>query len=227
MAAAFLSATTFSYAGQYDWFPQTVNESVSKVVSQAESFLPSTTNQAAREVAQTAPQFPALSRPDCGEMPLPAGATVEVGFSPDGTAEARALKVIREASSGPGEHTLLVAGYAFTSFDIAKAIVQAKEAGVKVAVVVDAKENENKSSKMRYLAEHGVSVRRDSALKMLHDKFLVSGSTVETGSFNFTRAAASSEHAENAIVLRHVPKVAECYIAHWKMLWDQSTPVTR
>lgn len=170
--------------------------------------------------------FGGAGRVACNEMPLPAGSTIDLGYSPDGTAETKVVRAIHEASTGPGKHTLLIAAYEFTSYEIAKAVVQAKESGAKVAVVVDSKENQKKSSKVRYLVEHGVPVREDRQIEMLHDKFsVINGATVETGSFNYTAAAASREHAENAMVLRHVPDVGACYIAHWKHLWDESTPM--
>ncbi|MFP3670226.1 phospholipase D-like domain-containing protein, partial [Priestia sp. SIMBA_032] len=103
----------------------------------------------------------------------------------------------------------LVTAYEFTSWPVAKALVAAKDNGVKVAVVVDAKENASKkASKVQYLVSHGIPVRQDNRRDMIHDKNLTFGSgAVELGSFNFTAAAASAKHAENAVVLRHVPSV--------------------
>jgi phosphatidylserine/phosphatidylglycerophosphate/cardiolipin synthase-like enzyme len=59
----------------------------------------------------------------------------------------------------------------------------------------------------------------------MHNKFLViDGQTVETGSFNYTKAAAG-KNAENAIVIRGVPSVVQAYAAEWTRLWDESEPI--
>jgi len=68
-------------------------------------------------------------------------------------------------------------------------------------------------------------VRFDNTLQMLHDKYMVlNGTTVETGSFNFTAAAASNKHGENACVFRHAPRMAEAITRDWKALLNEATP---
>ncbi|MDU8476063.1 phospholipase D-like domain-containing protein, partial [Pseudomonas syringae pv. actinidiae] len=54
-----------------------------------------------------------------------------------------------------------------------------------------------------------------------HDKFIVvDGKAVETGSFNYTAAAAKS-NSENALVVWNDPDLAEQYLSHWQSRWDQ------
>ncbi|MGH8388743.1 MAG: phospholipase D-like domain-containing protein [Pseudomonas sp.] len=54
-----------------------------------------------------------------------------------------------------------------------------------------------------------------------HDKLMVvDGMTVETGSFNFTAAAAKS-NSENALVVWNDPALAETYLNHWQSRWYQ------
>ena len=43
---------------------------------------------------------------------------------------------------------------------------------------------------------------------------------VETGSFNFTAAAAKG-NSENALVVWNDPALAETYLIHWQSRWDQ------
>ena len=58
------------------------------------------------------------------------------------------------------------------------------------------------------IAQARIAVRIDYRYAIMHDKCLiVEGVTVETGSFNLT-AAAESSNAENVIVLRDYPQVA-------------------
>ncbi|MCX0497979.1 phospholipase D-like domain-containing protein, partial [Erwinia billingiae] len=56
-----------------------------------------------------------------------------------------------------------------------------------------------------------------------HDKFfVVDGSTVETGSLNFTRSG-ERYNSENVIVLKDMPDVAQRYLTHWQSRWDLGT----
>ncbi len=161
------------------------------------------------------------------EVSFEPGATWDCGFSPNGGALPRVLKAINEVRVRPGDRaTILVAAYEFTSVEVARALIAAKQRGVQVAVVADATENQRPASKVGMLKENGIPVRVDNQRQMLHDKFLVlDGTAVETGSFNFTRAAASDEHAENACVIRHSPKYAARFTGHWQTLWRESQPV--
>lgn len=154
------------------------------------------------------------------------GATWDCGFSPEGGANPRVIRAINEVRPRAGnDATILVAAYAFTSLPIARALVAAHQRGVKVAVVADATENQKSASKVKMLADIGIPVKFDTRLKMLHDKFMVlDGTAVQTGSFNYTKAAASDEHAENACVFRHSPRMAATFTGAWQRLWRESVP---
>ncbi|WP_322746210.1 phospholipase D-like domain-containing protein [Rouxiella badensis] len=66
----------------------------------------------------------------------------------------------------------------------------------------------------------GVAVRTTDAYKIHHDKILIAdGNTVETGSFNYTKAAEES-NSENAVVLQDMPGVADIYLKHWASRWE-------
>jgi phosphatidylserine/phosphatidylglycerophosphate/cardiolipin synthase-like enzyme len=62
-------------------------------------------------------------------------------------------------------------------------------------------------------------VRLTDAYKIHHDKVIIDRSTVETGSFNFTKAAEYS-NSENALVLNDMPQVASVYLEHWQSRWE-------
>jgi phosphatidylserine/phosphatidylglycerophosphate/cardiolipin synthase-like enzyme len=156
------------------------------------------------------------------------GLTHDCGYSPRGTALPIVLKALGEVS---GPHSMiLVAVYEFTSQPITRALIEAKQRGVSVAVVADTTENVASKhaaySKLHELTAAGIPVRVDNRLDMLHDKFMVlNGMAVETGSFNYTAAAASDRHAENACVFRHAPGMATEYTEHWKDIWNESDRV--
>ena len=152
------------------------------------------------------------------------GMSWDCGFSPEGTSLERVTTAIEEVT-GP-RATILVAAYEFTSRPIAETLIAAKRRGVTVAVVADTTENEKPYSKVHDLIAAGIPVRFDNTLAMLHSKYMVlNGVAVETGSLNYTAAAVSNKHAENACVLRHVPLMAKRFARDWKALWDEATPV--
>ncbi|WP_234828789.1 phospholipase D family protein [Pseudomonas coronafaciens] len=143
---------------------------------------------------------------------------VQVGFSPEGSAEALVLDVIQKA-----EHQILLMGYSFTSPKVVRALIAAKQRGVEVKVVLDARGNEGKASKaaMNLIANAGIELRTNAAYKIQHDKVIVTdGQNVETGSFNYSTAAARS-NSENALVLWDSPDVAKMYTQHWQSRWDK------
>lgn len=153
------------------------------------------------------------------------GKSVEVAFSPDGQAEALVLKVIDSAKS-----SIRLAGYTFTSPTIVRALTDAKRRGVAVAVVVDFKNNmeESRSNAPRQalnlLINAEIPTRTVSIYPIHHDKYIVvDDRTVETGSFNYTTAAARS-NSENVLVVWNDPTIATQYIAHWQSRWEQGKP---
>lgn len=117
---------------------------------------------------------------------------IEVGFSPEGSAQKLVLRTIDAATS-----SIRVAAYVFTNPDVTRALIAAKQRGVDVAVVADHRSNleEQRSGAGRHaltlLAKAGIPTRTVKAYPIHHDKFIVvDGMAVETGSFNFTAAAA-------------------------------------
>ena len=146
-----------------------------------------------------------------------AAPSVQAGFSPEGSALRLVLQTVGEA-----QQSIRLMGYSFTSPEVAGALVQAKRNGIDVRVVLDEHGNQGAANvaAMNTLVNAGIPVRTVSQFKIMHDKVIVvDGQTVETGSFNYTRAAARS-NSENAIVLREVPEVARQYLAHWQSRWD-------
>ncbi|WP_432262980.1 phospholipase D family protein [Cupriavidus sp. TMH.W2] len=158
-------------------------------------------------------------------MQVPATGTIEVAFSPNEGSEALVVKVIDSAKT---EIRLLA--YSFTSAPVTAALLRAKQRGVDIAMVVDAKNNlsEDRSGKARAalnaLVNAGIRVRTISVYAIHHDKSLcVDKTTTETGSFNFSSAAAS-KNSENVLVHWGNPQLTAVYLKHWARNWEQGTP---
>ncbi|SEF13944.1 PLD-like domain-containing protein [Burkholderia sp. WP9] len=155
----------------------------------------------------------------------PDGPAIDTGFSPEGSAERLVLKTICTA-----RHSVHLSAYSFTSPAIVQALIDAHRRGVDVAVVADRKSNlvEDRSGKGRIaldlLSGAGVGVRTIDVYPIHHDKFMViDGESVETGSFNYTTSAARY-NSENAVVMWHVPVVAQAYQQHWQSRFNQGRP---
>jgi len=74
---------------------------------------------------------------------------------------------------------------------------------------------------MNLLVNAGIAVRTVDNYKIMHDKVaIIDGVTVQTGSYNYTRAAQRS-NSENVVVMRQMPEVAQFYLAHWLSRWSQ------
>ena len=148
---------------------------------------------------------------------LSAGAAeIEASFSPRGEALDMVLEVIAKA-----EKSIHVAAYSFTSSPIAQALLEAHKRGLEVRVVCDKNANSNSYTSSTFLANHNVPVRLNGSYAIMHNKFLVvDGRHVQTGSFNYTGAAAG-RNAENVMVVRNSPEIARQYEAEWQRLWDE------
>jgi phosphatidylserine/phosphatidylglycerophosphate/cardiolipin synthase-like enzyme len=152
--------------------------------------------------------------------PLP-GASFDLGFSPGGSSLQVVLSGIRQAKT-----EILVAAYGFTSKDIATALLDARQRGVRIQIVADRKANERKYSATTFLANKGIPVRLNGQYAIHHHKFMViDGRHVETGSFNYSQAAVKS-NAENALLLWNVPALAVRYRTEWQRLWAESQPLS-
>lgn len=146
---------------------------------------------------------------------------IGIGFSNAGTAEPLVVKTIASA-----HRSIRIAAYSFTNNNIARALIDAHQSGVDVQVVADFKANVQEDSGrglkvLEWLAGAGIPVHLNSHFAALHDKYMViDGDAVQTGSFNYTVAAARY-NAENVLVLAHRPDIAAYYLADWQALFAQ------
>jgi hypothetical protein len=134
--------------------------------------------------------FLALSFPALAQDPPAAPTTgeIEVYFSPKGGATEAVVKAIGEAKA-----EILVQAYSFTSSPIAKALVDAHKAGIRVRVILDKSQRTEKYSSATFLhnegidtwidAEHATEQGRLHAIGILHG--------VHFPSFSFTFSTAS------------------------------------
>jgi len=146
--------------------------------------------------------------------------SLDVGFSPEGSAQQLVLRTLDDA-----QESIRLMGYSFTSPEIVKSLVAARQRGVDVRVVVDDRGNRSKASQaaMNVVVNAGIPLRTNSQYEIMHDKVIITdGQNVELGSFNYTRSAAES-NSENALVVRGVPALAQTYLTHWQSRWERGS----
>jgi phosphatidylserine/phosphatidylglycerophosphate/cardiolipin synthase-like enzyme len=155
---------------------------------------------------------------------LPATGTVEVLFTPWDDAEGALIRAL-----GAAQRQLHVQAYLVTSRNIARALTEAHERGVKVAVLAD-REMVVKSDKslVPQLYAAGIPVRLETRYASAHNKIVLIDAegdhpVVITGSYNFS-FSAQARNAENLLILRGNPALARTYLANWRRHNDEAQP---
>lgn len=170
--------------------------------------------------------FPALAlvacfvfRPIAAEPTFP---LIQVYFSPGGGCTEAVVEALNRATE-----SVLVQAYSFTSAPIAKALVDAHRRGLKVTVILDKSQRTEKYSSATFLANSGIPTLIDDRHPIAHNKIIIiDGHKVITGSFNFTKAAETS-NAENLLIIDNDAELATKYGANWKTHLDHSVVYLR
>lgn len=163
------------------------------------------------------------------ELPqrMPAKGSIEVAFSPRDDAEGALLRTIEAARDA-----IYVQSYSFTSRPLAAALVAAAKRGVRVEILADAQMNRRpKGNVLSRLVEAGIPVALETDYAAAHNKVMIidphgGRPAVVTGSYNFTWSAAN-RNAENLLILRDNPVLAEAYLANWVQHRNRATAVDR
>ena len=136
---------------------------------------------------------------------------IQVCFSPDQNCTQMLIDTINGA-----QHSIYAQAYSFTSYPIAKALVAASERGVSISILVDKSDiDPTHFSVIPYLKQHNINLFVDDQVTIAHNKVMIFDNTsVETGSFNFTKAA-QGKNAENMLII-HNKDIAEIYLKNWQ-----------
>ena len=134
---------------------------------------------------------------------------VNVCFTPPAGCGALIVQEIAKA-----KNTIYVQAYSFTSQPIIDQLIKAKNRGVKVLVLLDRSNLDDRHSKMTELQNAGIEVKIDKVGGIAHNKVIVIDKRkVLTGSFNFSKAA-DQRNAENLLLIED-EQVAEIYLKNW------------
>lgn len=139
-----------------------------------------------------------------------------VYFSPNGEATAAIVADIHSA-----RESIYVQAYSFTSIPITHALIEAKNKGVKVHLLLDKSNIDGKGSQYKVLLQHGLKTCIDDKHAIAHNKvIIIDGKKVLTGSFNFT-GAAEKNNAENSLHITDA-KLAKKYMENWERHLEHS-----
>jgi len=148
-------------------------------------------------------------------LPTVAFASIDVYFSLVGDPERAIIEELNKTRK-----SIDIAMYYFTDRDLANAVIDAHNRGVRVRVYLDKEQKEAKYSKSRYLAKQGITIRYSSNSYLMHHKFaVIDNEVVITGSYNWT-ASAGERNNENLLVIRDPPS-ASIYEQEFHRLWGE------
>jgi len=142
---------------------------------------------------------------------------VEYCFSPGGNCASVIIRYINQAQVSI--HVLI---YSFTLNDVRDALIQAKNRGVDVKVVMDNQQSGLQGSEYGNLKNASVDIRLDKRSASMHDKVaLIDGHIIITGSFNWSQAA-NEDNRENLLVIDN-PTWATAYEQQFQTIWNASS----
>ena len=161
--------------------------------------------------------FVTLTRAEAEAVPVtPAQGTVQVAFTPWDDAESLLLETL-----GRARREILVQAYLLTSRPIAASLIAAKQRGLAVSVLADARQHvETPSSLLSSLAAKGIPVWLETRYRNAHNKIMVIDDgtqdvVVVTGSYNFTRSAQRM-NSENLFLIRGNLALARRFRQNWE-----------
>jgi cardiolipin synthase A/B len=150
------------------------------------------------------------------------GHAVELWFLPDDPQALARLKTLISTA----KKTIRVAMFTWTRMDLAEAVVEAANRGIKVEVVLDHYSANGASSKIaKFLKKSGIPTYFNQNNGLLHHKFLyVDNQTLVNGSANWTKAAFT-KNDDCFVVLNNLSDKQQSQLdSLWDILLKESIP---
>lgn len=142
------------------------------------------------------------------------GTRVETYFSPDDHVLTAIYNLLSQA-----DKSIYFLAFSFTSNELGAIVREKAEAGLEVKGVMDDEQiKSNTGTEFDPFRQAGLDVRRDGIDGQMHHKvFIVDGSIVVLGSYNFSRSA--EERNDENIVIVYNEKVAEFYLQEFQRVY--------
>lgn len=139
----------------------------------------------------------------------------EVYFSPGTECKAAILRLL-----GNAKQRLDICVFTISDDQISNAIETAHRSGIKVRIITDNDKSRDKGSDIYSLKRKGLNIKVDASSKHMHHKFAIAdGTTLLTGSYNWTRSAAT-RNEENVLVTEDSMTV-RAYQKEFDKLWKE------
>jgi len=143
----------------------------------------------------------------------PPARVAEACFSPGTTCLETITRLL-----GHAQRRADICVFTITDDRIADQIVAAHERGVRIRILTDDDKSLDLGSDIRKLAREGIDIAVDDSPHHMHHKFaLFDEATLLTGSYNWTRSAAS-DNLENLLVTDD-PRLVRAFIDTFERLW--------
>lgn len=144
------------------------------------------------------------------------GGATSVCFTPNKKCQMQILEEIHKAKD-----SIFVQAYSFTDRDIAQALVAVAKRGVRIQVLLDKSNRNDKRSAKDIVIQNNLLLRFDSPSGIAHNKvIIIDNHTVISGSYNFS-VSAYTRNTENLLILNS-PGLAKEYIQNWQKRWEVS-----
>ena len=118
------------------------------------------------------------------------------------------------------QKTILIPTFLITDKNITQALINARQRGVNIKVIVDAANANSVYSKHNTLRNNGILVKTEIYAGKLHSKtMIIDNKYTILGSMNFS-ASGENKNDENTMIIRD-EKIAELYSAYFNYLWDK------
>jgi mitochondrial cardiolipin hydrolase len=143
----------------------------------------------------------------------------ETCFSPEEPCGEKVAKFVEGAAV-----SVDVAAFDINLDSVVAALIRASNR-LTVRIVVDSRQARGPHSMVLFLLENGVNVRFGRQRRLMHNKFMiVDRQALQTGSFNYTKGAASFNQ-ENQLYTS-APETVRKYQARFEQIWSSSRPAT-
>ena len=110
--------------------------------------------------------------------------------------------------------------FLITERDTVNALIQAKQRGVNIKIIIDAVSGRSLSSKHHLLRDNGILVKTENYAGKLHSKsMIVDDKYLVIGSMNFSYSG-NSKNDENLVVIKN-SKAALFYRKYFEYLWSR------
>ncbi len=142
------------------------------------------------------------------------GTDLEVWFSPEDGTQARIVDLINNA-----QQSIFFMAFSFTADPISEALQAAHTRGIDIAGVFETGQASGQGGEFFTLSDFGLDVELDGNPRNMHHKvFIIDGSIVITGSYNFS-ASAEDRNDENTLIIYSV-EIANLYLTEFDRVFE-------